>query len=82
MHKLTTTVHPGEVLWDEMNARGLKKMAFAKQLKVPNSYFSDIIHGKRGMTEKVACKLEQHLGIPAAHWMQLQANHDYYYQEK
>lgn len=82
MRKITTAVHPGEVLWDEMNARGWKKMAFAKQLKITNSYFSDIIHGKRAMTELVASKLEQHLGIPVHHWMQLQANYDYCHREK
>lgn len=81
MNKNVTGIatHPGEILLDEMKARGLKKMAFAHTLQITNSLFSDIIHGKKPMTEFVAVKLEKHLGIPACQWMQLQANHDHYY---
>ena len=79
MKKLTITTHPGEVLLDEMNARGLKKMAFAKKLDLACSHFSDITRGKRSVTEPVAKKLEQHLGIPVKHWLQLQANYDHYF---
>lgn len=78
MSKQPITLHPGDILMDELNARGLKKMAFARQLQISNSVLSDIIHGKKGMTEIVARKLEEHLGIPVDHWMQLQANHDFF----
>jgi plasmid maintenance system antidote protein VapI len=54
-------------------------MAFARQLQISNSVFSDIIHGKKGMTEEVARKLESLLSIPADDWMKAQANYDYCY---
>jgi len=79
MSKQPITLHPGDILMDELNARGLKKMAFARQLQISNSRFSDIIHGKKGMTEEVARKLERLLSIPADDWMKAQANYDYCY---
>jgi len=79
MSKLTITAHPGDILLDELNARGLKKMAFARQLQLTNSVFSDIIHGKKRMTEEIASKLEEHLGIAAEFWMKAQKNYDYCY---
>lgn len=80
MSKNTTTVHPGELLMDELNTRGLKKMAFARKMQISNSFFSDIIHGKKEMTEAVAQKLEELLGIPADDWMSAQRNYNYYYE--
>lgn len=77
MNKPTLTVHPGDILMDELEARGLKKMAFARQLQIGNSVFSDIIHGKKGMTPEIARKLEDHLGIAAEFWMKTQRNYDY-----
>lgn len=65
MNKPTITAHPGDILMDELEARGLKKMAFARQLQISSSVLSDIIHGKKGMTEEIARKLEDHLGIAA-----------------
>ena len=79
MNKHTLTAHPGDILMDELTARGLKKMAFARQLQVSNSVLSDIIHGKKGMTEDLARKLEDHLGIAVEFWMNAQKNYDYCY---
>ncbi|MEP7376082.1 MAG: HigA family addiction module antitoxin [Chitinophagaceae bacterium] len=77
MKKNKITAHPGDMLMDEINTRGFKKMAFARQLQISNSLFSDIIRGKRGITEAVAKKLEQHLDIPVEIWMKAQQNYDY-----
>jgi len=62
MNKPCITTHSGEVLMDKLNARGLKKMALARQLEVDNSVFSDILRGKKEMTEPAAWKLEAHPG--------------------
>ena len=77
MNMHTLTAHPGDILMDELKARGLRKMAFARQLQLTNSVFSDIIHGKKGMTQEIARKLEDHLGIAAEFWMKAQQNYDY-----
>ena len=79
MNKPTLTAHPGDILMDELEARGLKKMAFARQLQIANSVFSDIIHGKKGMTKEIARKLEDHLGIATEFWMMAQQNYDFCY---
>jgi HTH-type transcriptional regulator/antitoxin HigA len=41
------------------------------------SHLSEIIKGKRNITEQLAEKLEEALKIPAEHWRQLQAKYDY-----
>lgn len=81
MNKHTLTAHPGDILMDELNARGLKKMAFARQLQISNSVLSDIIHGKKGMTEEVARKLEEHLNMPAEFWMNAQRNYNFCHED-
>lgn len=81
MSKPTITAHPGDILMDELNARGIKKMAFARQLQISNSLLSDIIHGKKGMKEEIARKLEEHLSIPVEFWMNAQRNYDFCHED-
>lgn len=72
-----TIVHPGDILLEQLQTKGLKKIVFARKLKMSNSQFSDLIHGRRGLTESLASKLEELLDIPAKDWLALQASHDF-----
>ena len=74
---MNAITHPGEYLLDEITARGIGKMKFAKQLGLANSHLSDLIHGKRAITDELAKKLESHLGIAAEHWLRLQENYNF-----
>lgn len=69
-------LHPGKILEEELEARGLIKSAFAMELKIYPSHFSDILKGKRHISAAVALKLERALGISAEFWMRLQAEYD------
>lgn len=69
-------LHPGEVLRDELKARKLGKSAFAMDIKVYPSQFSDILRGKRNINATLAIKLEIALGISAEFWMRLQSEYD------
>jgi antitoxin HigA-1 len=69
-------LHPGEVLEEELEARGLKKSVFAMELKIYPSHFSNILKGKRNINATIALKLEKSLDISAEFWMQLQAEYD------
>lgn len=72
------TLHPGEVLLDELEARSIKKSAFAEQLGMKPGHFSDLLYGRRHIGASVALKLEKLLGISAEYWMRLQVYHDLY----
>mgnify|MGYP001810871260 CR=1 FL=1 len=77
-HELRTDVllHPGEVLEMEILARGLTKSRFAMDIKMYPSHMSDILKGKRNITEEIALKIEGQLGISAEFWMRLQVEYN------
>ena len=72
-----TNIHPGFILGMEIRARGFTQKSFAEQIAVQQSHLSEVIKGKRGISEQLAVKLEEALGIPADHWNQMQAKYDY-----
>lgn len=69
-------VHPGEVLGEELEARGLSANALALKLRVPANRISEIINGKRGVSAETALSLARYLGTGAQFWMNLQAKYD------
>lgn len=69
-------LHPGEILSDELEARSIKKMLFARQLGMKPSHFSELLHGKRHISASTALKLEKLLDIPAEYWMRIQVYYD------
>ncbi len=70
------TIHPGEVLQDELDARNIKKSLFAEQLGMKAGHFSELLHGKRHVSAATALKLEKLLGISAEYWMRVQVYYD------
>ncbi|MBA4139471.1 MAG: HigA family addiction module antidote protein [Segetibacter sp.] len=76
------TLHPGEVLADELEARKILKKDFAALLDLQPSHLSDLLKGKRHVSAKLALKLEQHLKINASFWLRLQMAHDLFVAKK
>ena len=68
--------HPGEVLKDELNARGLTAHALAIALRLPASRISQIVRGERGVTPETALRLARYFGGSAAIWLRLQVSYD------
>ena len=71
-----TTIHPGDVLREELDARGIKQKDFASTISMPASVLNDIVKGKRSVTPDVAILLEAALGKDASSWLRLQAERD------
>ncbi|MBA4780190.1 MULTISPECIES: HigA family addiction module antitoxin [Pseudomonadota] len=71
-----TQVHPGAVLKEELEARGLSANAFALKLRVPPQRIQDIVAGRRGISPETALRLEASLGTPARLWLNMQAAYD------
>ena len=69
-------LHPGEVLADELEARGEVRSAFALKIGLYPSHFSNLLKGKRDISASIAIKLEHELNIPAEFWLGLQMDYD------
>ena len=70
------TIHPGMVLKEDMEAKGLSNKEFASTIGMPASVLSDLINGKRNITPDIAVLLESTIGRDAAYWLALQAARD------
>jgi addiction module HigA family antidote len=68
--------HLGEVLKDELKARGLSAHALAIALRLPASRINQIVRGQRAITPETALRLARYFGGSAAIWMLLQMAYD------
>jgi addiction module HigA family antidote len=69
-------IHPGEMIKDEIVARGLTQKDLAKQMGVSYTVFNEILNGKRPVTTEYALLLEAALGTDANIWLGLQADYN------
>ena len=70
--------HPGEIIYDELKARGISQVDFAILIGMAQSrsQLNEIIKGKRNINADLALLLEKALGIDADFWMETQKNYD------
>ena len=69
-------IHPGEMIKDEIIARGITQKELAKQMGVSYTVFNEILNGKRPVTTEYALLLEAALGTNASIWIGLQAEYN------
>ena len=69
-------IHPGEIIKDEIAARGLTQKELALKMGVSYSVFNEILNGKRPVTTEYALMLEAVLGPKASIWFGLQADYN------
>lgn len=68
--------HPGSILKDEIEYRGITQHKLAQQMGVPYSALNEILNGKRPLTEKMALLFEAILGIDAEPLLALQTDYN------
>ncbi len=68
--------HPGEVIREEIKARGIQQQELAKQMGIAKTVISEIINGKRNLTPTLSLNLEKVLGINAEFWMNFQMQYE------
>jgi addiction module HigA family antidote len=68
--------HPGEILKDEIEARGISQRKLASQMGLAYSVLNEILNARRPMTEKTALLFEAALGIDADPLMRLQVKYN------
>ena len=69
-------VHPGAVLRDELEARGMSANALAIALKVNAGRVTEILNENRGISPDTALRLGTFFGNEAQFWLNLQSAHD------
>jgi len=69
-------IHPGEVLKDEIEYRGLSQRKLAAQMGVAYSMLNEILNGKRPVTTEYALLFEAALGIEAGMFVRMQADYN------
>lgn len=68
--------HPGTLLKDEIDARNINQIDFARDIDVHKTVLNEIIKGKRSITADFAILLETVLDIPADYWLNFQNQYD------
>ena len=71
-----TPTHPGELILEVLEERGMSQRELARQMKRPIPAVNEIVHGKKRVTADTALDLEEALGIAASIWVNLQARYD------
>lgn len=69
-------IHPGEMIKDEIEARGITQRKLAEQMEVSASVLNEVLNGKRPVTTEYAMMLEAVLGIDAGIWLRLQMDYN------
>ena len=68
--------HPGSILKDEIEYRGITQHKLAQQMGLPYSALNEILNGHRPLTEKTALLFEAVLGIEAEPLLALQMEYN------
>lgn len=74
--KSSEPVHPGLLLKEEIEYRGITQKVLAKQMGVSYTVLNEILNGKRPISVEYALYLEAVLGIDAQLWIQMQADYN------
>jgi addiction module HigA family antidote len=69
-------VHPGRILKDEIEERGLSANALAIALRTSSGRITDILNGKRGISPETAMRLARYFGNSARFWLNLQVAYE------
>lgn len=72
----SNAIHPGEMIKDEIEFRGISQKALAAEIGIPASVLNEVLNGKRAATTEYALLLEVALGIEADLWLKLQSEYN------
>jgi addiction module HigA family antidote len=68
--------HPGEVLKDEIEYRGISQKHFASQIGIQYTMLNEILNCKRAVNVQFAMLVEAALGIDAELWLKMQTRYN------
>lgn len=68
--------HPGEVLKDELEFRGISQRSLAREMGISYSVLNEVLNGKRALNIELALMMEAALGVDAAPLLAMQNEYD------
>ncbi len=68
--------HPGEIVKEEIEYRGISQRKLATQMGVAYSVLNEVLNAKRPVTTEYALLLEAALGIDAGIFIRMQADYN------
>jgi len=68
--------HPGEVLKDEIEFRGISQRKLAAEMDVPYTQLNEVLNGKRPLNTEFALLIEAVLDLPAEPLLKMQARYN------
>ena len=75
-------VHPGEILAEHMEMKGMTQAELARRAGLTRKLVSEIVAGKNPVTARTAVALGPVLGLTPVTWLILQADYDIYVAER
>lgn len=69
-------IHPGEMIKDEIEYRGISQKELAAEIGIPASVLNAVLNGKRAVTTEYALLFEAALGIDADIWLKIQSDYN------
>ncbi len=72
----TNPTHPGALLHDEIEYRGISIAELAADMNMDATLLEAVVNGKSSVTADIALKLEKVLGVDAYYWMRIQGKFD------
>ena len=68
--------HPGEVIKEELEFRGISQRRLASEIGIPVSQLNEVLNAKRSLNAEMALLIEQALGIDAEPLLSLQVKYN------
>jgi addiction module HigA family antidote len=68
--------HPGEVLKDEIEYRGISQKKLAAAMNVPYTLLNEVLNGKRPVNTELALLVEATLDLPAEPLLKMQTRYN------
>ncbi|MDR0865464.1 MAG: HigA family addiction module antidote protein [Candidatus Symbiothrix sp.] len=69
-------IHPGEVLKDEIECRGISQIKLSAQMGMSYKVLNDILNERRPLTTTTAMLFEAAMGLPADALMRMQLKYN------
>jgi addiction module HigA family antidote len=69
-------IPPGELLAEELAARGMTQSQLARHMGRPLQVVNEIVRGKKRITGETALQLSEALGTSAELWMRLESDYE------
>ena len=69
-------IHPGELLGEILDDRGMSQAAFARAVDVSPMRISHVVRGERPVTAELALRFGRAFGQSAQYWINLQNAYD------